>query len=562
MADSETSVAPPDGKLPTAGMFPLNDSTEGCQQWIAVVAAVLSVIFVLLVAQFMAFIEYQGRLARFQPNIPSREVLYEATTRDSLDSELVLLTSTRGKLAESSARMVAERMEVDHRIERVCSQFGSEQPVKNDATPSVVVSAKERCQRFLINVPFDGTLEEAKSTAPAQTRRGPSDAAAVSPQSPEFSEAVLRRFLKHMRAGSSDKNSCDDQDAAHEKDYNDNLYSKFDIVEIAKKNHFFYTNLYSSLENIRSKYRDLCTRAATYASSLKDPLAGEISCQIDVIGPDTVPPATSRAAPVQTIASIATTTQPAAVKQETLTGIVGHPNDRGSNPAQMDAQRRFDLVNQFRYYNTVSLGLAQHLLLSSPDYLATWLLVFGGAMGAMLKILFWHILPARELKWSDLFVEPARGVVCAVILFILFRSGLVIISGGGQSLDSSTLSPFFVAFVAIGAGLMSEQVIYAARRAAGSLIGTAAFQAPPRWAVGLQAALEGAGAVMSLDQLATRLNRKPQQVAAWAAGTVPLNGVMQEKIALTLGIPPHKLFTDINPRAADASQPADPGAAV
>lgn len=536
-ADAAGRAAGARGDAP--GMAP---STGGSQEWIAIVAALLSGVFVLIVAQFMAFIEYQGRLARFQPEIQSRDVLYEATIRDLLDAELFLLQSIHNEMVALSAEIEGEKVEVQNRIERVCAQFRlpSQAATASPPLPDAKPTTYARCRDFLNGVPFEGTLAGMN---PNGVPRGAVWARSSHLTSPKFAETVARQFWAHMKP-----DKCQVCRSAATQDTGDrgfNAYYMYDIVEIAKKNHSLFTRLNAQLE-IQSQRADrVCSRARWLAGQLDDSRYKDIPCSprgLLVGGAPSAPASLSGAgqASASTASDIASTA---------LAGKIDAVAPSAASPAQMEAQRRFDLVNQFRYYNNVSLGLAQHLLLSSPDYLASWLLVFGGAMGAMLKILFWHILPARELKWSDLMVDPARGMVCAVILFILFRSGLVVISGGGQSLDSSTLSPFFVAFVAIGAGLLSEQVIYAARRSAGALIGSAAFQEPPRWAVGLAARLAGPAPIMSADELAARIEGvEPEQVADWVDGTTPVDGAMQERISLVLGVPRYELFTDIDPK--------------
>lgn len=538
MADVDATGHAVGARGDAPGMAP---STGGSQEWIAIVAALLSGVFVLIVAQLMAFIEYQGRLARFQPEIQSRDVLYEATTRDLLDIELTLLRTIHKEMVALAAEMEGEKTEVQYRIRRVCAQFRPPPAVKSsEAASDGAVADYDRCRAFLDGIPFEGT--SGGLSLPGRPR------AAVWAKSnyltsKDFAEIVTGQFWSHMKQEKSqvDRNGTT-KDTGLERF---NAYYMNDIVEIAKKNHDIFTRLNAQLETQFQRANTVCGQAQWLSFQLKDPRYGDVSCVGNVLFLGGAPSAlASLPGAGQASSSTASDTAAASLPDKGDAGASG-----GVSPAQMEAQRRFDLVNQFRYYNNVSLGLAQHLLLSSPDYLASWLLVFGGAMGAMLKILFWHILPARELKWSDLMVDPARGMVCAVILFILFRSGLVMISGGGQSLDFSTLSPFFVAFVAIGAGLMSEQVIYAARRSAGGLIGSAAFQEPPRWAVGLAARLAGPARIMSAEDLAARIEGvEPDDVADWVDGTTPVDGVMQEKVSLVLGVPRYELFTDIDPK--------------
>ncbi|MDQ0511986.1 hypothetical protein [Ancylobacter amanitiformis] len=548
---------------------------------IAGVAAFISIGLVLIVTMLMAFIEYQGRLASFQPTIQSRDITEQAETLDQLDATVLRYKELRAQFDAAWRSLLDAQTQRFGRTDRVCSRYEG--------------ALQEECWIFLRSVPFDGALDIASASVNDGLSRTSHSRppASGSPNSPGFAATVLRNFVNHMEHAANRAAADGPASAGFGRPGGDQAYIGLfsdDIVQIARLNHRLITELMQKQDAARVQATSLCAQAAILASLIKDSRASDLDC--GALSETAIPSSVSQAPPMVGAGAPPTDTPPPATPvnaalppatppqgtppqgapppgmpvdaQPPSQGAVGVPpfSARRANPDAMTDQHRFDLVNQLRNYNYISGGVARFLLLSPPDYLAAWLLLFGGAMGAMLKILFWHIMPARTIKWSDLFIEPAQGMVCAVLLFILFRSGLMVISGGGSSSETSTLSPFFVAFVAIGAGLMSDQVIFAASRAAGSLIGGASIRQTPRWAVGLAARLKPNAEGMAVHDLARRLVVSDDRVAAWSALRSPVEGEYQDKIALVLGVPPHLLFTDLSPRVEEREAPPAPPSAA
>lgn len=111
------------------------------------------------------------------------------------------------------------------------------------------------------------------------------------------------------------------------------------------------------------------------------------------------------------------------------------------------------------------------------------------------------------------------------------------------------MNSYFVAFIAIGAGMLSEQALLAFRNAASALFGQVELSGTERWAPGLQAALSSVlAAPADVRSLARRINEKEEEVDKWIRLAEPVPGHMQAKIVMALGIDPAKLFTDVRPQ--------------
>jgi hypothetical protein len=175
---------------------------------------------------------------------------------------------------------------------------------------------------------------------------------------------------------------------------------------------------------------------------------------------------------------------------------------------------------------------------------------FSGVLGALLRIVFFSYVSGRDPNIRNIFIGPILGLICALVVYILFRAGFIVITDRGPSAETATLSPFVIAIISMSAGLLSERAIELFQRTGGTWLGSAEASQASRWAVRLQAELEKRN--MPVETLAQRLDVSQDKLADWALekDTVPID--KQREIALVLDIPIRQLFIDLPP----AGQPA------
>jgi hypothetical protein len=87
------------------------------------------------------------------------------------------------------------------------------------------------------------------------------------------------------------------------------------------------------------------------------------------------------------------------------------------------------------------------------------------------------------LRWYIL--RPFIGALSAVVLFIFFKAGQMTISADG---GEGSLDPFFLSFVGITAGLLSDRA-YAQMEQVGGQFLESRSDEPERWGVGLASRL-------------------------------------------------------------------------
>ncbi|MDF2618769.1 MAG: hypothetical protein K0S00_1428 [Xanthobacteraceae bacterium] len=438
-----------------------------CDIWIACISAVLSVALILLVVLLMSFIEFQSRLANSRSDIRASELvnrlLESYENQDALETYRELAAEFAAKRQEANA-LVAER---GYRIDRICSLFcpalrmvdAAADPAESAAETGRARGRVDQCRFFLAKIPFEGT-----ASAAGRVLRLPPPLATDQLRSAEnrslrsLGETIMANFLTAV-------GNQNDGIVAYGPRLQDQL------LRIAEANRHLAVELKPELQRLEHESAFQCQRVEARgagrdtsfcSSEWRGRSVTESFAEYD--GADLCGrPARENpreAAPCPQCAGNQPPATPAGSGEGTdPSAIAGGQIVQSTGRAVEDTELSWEFLTHFRLYYDLTGGIAQRLILSPPDYLAQWLLLFGGALGAMLNILFKHLAPGRSNRWTDLVVEPVQGMACAIIVFILFRSGFVVISGQNESNDTATLSSYFVAFIAIGAGMLSEQAL-------------------------------------------------------------------------------------------------------
>ena len=210
----------------------------------------------------------------------------------------------------------------------------------------------------------------------------------------------------------------------------------------------------------------------------------------------------------------------------------------------------FELVTNYSFYDRLLGSKLQGLLISPSDFLALALVCFSGVLGALLRIVFFTYVSGRDPNIRNIFIGPILGLICALVVYILFRAGFIVITDRGPSAETATLSPFVIAIISMSAGLLSERAIELFQRTGGTWLGSAEASQASRWAVRLQEELDKRR--MEIGTLAQRLDVSENKLVGWAAekDMVPID--KQREISLVLDIPVRQLFTDLPPTGRTA----------
>jgi hypothetical protein len=194
-------------------------------------------------------------------------------------------------------------------------------------------------------------------------------------------------------------------------------------------------------------------------------------------------------------------------------------------------------------YNVIALPRMMLVLLLS---------IFMGVLGSLIYLTKdFHENPDSRGFWNIIF-RIGLGAGVAFALFFFAAAGMLAMTQAKNAAQSD-MSPYLIAFLGITGGYLSDRVTQWMRE-----VGERAFSVsgavPPRWAIGLDAALKATG--MDNASLAAACGASVTDVEAWAAVTKPVPGDKQALVAAFLRHHASRIFTDIAP----AWTPAAPAA--
>lgn len=199
-----------------------------------------------------------------------------------------------------------------------------------------------------------------------------------------------------------------------------------------------------------------------------------------------------------------------------------------------------------------------HFLATMPGQMLTLILTLCmGGLGSVIYLTryFFDGPESRSLGWYVF--RTLLGMGTAVAVFILAKAGQLIISDSAVSGSvDGNLNPFFISFLAIVSGLMSEQAYTRIERSGIAFFRVGDGESRERWAFGVRRAMadrEGKTA----EELARRLEIPPETAAGWLAERRPVPADAQRAIALWLGRDDRELFSDRPPPDAKNEPPPE-----
>ncbi|MEM7181077.1 MAG: hypothetical protein AAF518_09200 [Spirochaetota bacterium] len=211
---------------------------------------------------------------------------------------------------------------------------------------------------------------------------------------------------------------------------------------------------------------------------------------------------------------------------------------------EVDDDHLKELLVELRYLTNLKF----HYLATMPNQLLTLILTLSmGALGSTIfltKELFNQSARNRALNWY--LFRPFLGMVTAISIFVLVKSGQIVLTynTSSEGVVSEALNPFFVSFLAIISGVLSEHA-YEKIYKTGQSFFDFEEQQDIRWGVQLKREIEKQE--KSIEEL-SKISQTPTQVIQeWVEETSPVPYAEQKVIAAWLGLPMRSLFTDLPP---------------
>ncbi len=219
---------------------------------------------------------------------------------------------------------------------------------------------------------------------------------------------------------------------------------------------------------------------------------------------------------------------------------------RLKNP--LDPPTRIRIENALYELGPSSEGksLMNWLVTQHPDVLALSLVILMGMLGSSLQMLlsFYRFGRAEPIGWY--FLRLSAGAITALVIFIVAKAGVPVIADASRLSGDAPINPYFVSFLAIISGLLSERAVISVQNQGERLFGGTEGE-PDRWArADVEKQLTAQG--LTAKTLGDYLGRNEEETDAIVKGEQKATPEQQRTIAVYLRQEQRELFTDIPPK--------------
>ncbi|MGD0720833.1 MAG: hypothetical protein ABR970_07270 [Roseiarcus sp.] len=191
-------------------------------------------------------------------------------------------------------------------------------------------------------------------------------------------------------------------------------------------------------------------------------------------------------------------------------------------------------------------SLINSLIVMPPDILTLALVISMGVLGSALQMTHALFKFGRVERIGAYFLRLAVGAITALVIFIVAKAGVPVIADASRLGGDAPINPYFVSFLAIISGLMSENAIVSVQAQGARFFAPDPAAEPPRWA---RSDLRDAFRAANRDpaHVSRLLGVESDQFTAWISGKEPAPANVQVILAGVLDTPRRDLFTDIAP---------------
>jgi hypothetical protein len=178
------------------------------------------------------------------------------------------------------------------------------------------------------------------------------------------------------------------------------------------------------------------------------------------------------------------------------------------------------------------------------DLLTLTLVICMGVLGSSLQMTHAYFKGDAPRKIGSYFLRLSVGAMAALVIFIVAKAGVPVIADPARLGGDATINPYFVSFLAIISGLLSENAIANIQSQGARVFG--GNGGVDRWARrDITPDLEQQN--LTVESLATHLGFDETTVRKILKGEEKISPGDQKLIALAVRGSPRELFTDIAP---------------
>ncbi len=189
-------------------------------------------------------------------------------------------------------------------------------------------------------------------------------------------------------------------------------------------------------------------------------------------------------------------------------------------------------------------------ILAPPDILTLLLVVCMGVLGSVLQMTHALFVDNRAQSLGAYALRLSVGAITALVIFIVTKAGVPLVADAARFGGDAPINPFFVSFLAIISGLMSENAISFVENQGIRVFAPSADDNKLRWARNdLHDAFGTAG--RTTEALRQLVDADNEQFEDWLSGKTAMPADIQKIVAGTLGSTLRDLFTDLPPEDAN-----------
>jgi hypothetical protein len=221
-----------------------------------------------------------------------------------------------------------------------------------------------------------------------------------------------------------------------------------------------------------------------------------------------------------------------------------------ARPSELDDATRARIENALYELQSGLLGSVINLLVTTqPDILTLTLVILMGILGSSLQMTYAFFKRHQIEAVGAYMLRVCVGAITALVIFIVAKAGVPVIADASKLGGDAAINPYFVSFLAIISGLMSENAIASVQNQGARFFGAENAVEPPRWArQDLRPAFTAAN--RDPERVKRLLQVKDEEFEGWVSGKDPMPANAQMIVAGVLQTPARDLFTDIPPDQA------------
>ena len=192
------------------------------------------------------------------------------------------------------------------------------------------------------------------------------------------------------------------------------------------------------------------------------------------------------------------------------------------------------------------LSYWSYQLLTIPsDMLILFLVLLMGLLGSTLQVTHAYFMRHEAHSVGGYFQRLAVGGMTALVIFIVAKAGVPVLTDPAKLGGDAPINPYFISFLAIVSGLLSENAIVNIQAQGARLFGSSSNE-PDRWVqVDLTPDLQTQN--LSIAKLADYLAVSEAVAGDMIKGKEKITVPQQSIIALYMRREPREIFTDIPP---------------